>query len=212
MLATAIALSLLATGAQAAGKVDLQKRDVGQLKQQYQARVATTGIARMAHARHAQFMGADANTTLLMRAHREDHGVNNYRYDQAYRGIPVFGENLVVSEDGAGNVRTMFGNLVSGLDHDIASTTPRMTKAQALVAGKRAGLGNTLAAMTTRNEKSDLVIFVDDNGRGHLAYHVDFVADSATGRPSRPNLIIDANSGAVLKQWDNLQHALVGTG
>ena len=136
MLATAITLSLVATGAQAAGKVDLHKRDIAQLKQQYQSTVATRGVANMAHARHAQFMRADASSTLLMRAQRADHGVRNYRYDQTWRGIPIFGEGVVVSEDGAGNVRTMFGNLFSGLDQDIASTTPKMGKAAALVAGK----------------------------------------------------------------------------
>ena len=212
-LAAAIALSLVATGAQAAGKVDLHKQDITQLKQQYQARVAAKGgIAAVASSRHEQFIGADANSRLLMKAKREDHGVRNFRYTQTWRGIPIFGEGVVVSEDGAGNVRTLFGNLISGLDQDVASVTPRLSAASALVAGKRAGLGNSLSGMLTRNEKTELVIFVDGNGRGHLAYHVDFVADSATGRASRPNLLIDANSGRVLKQWDNLQHALVGTG
>jgi vibriolysin len=131
MLATAIALSLVATGAQAAGKVDLHKRDIAQLKQQYQSQVAARGVAKMAHARHAQFMRADGDSTLLMRAQRADYGVRNYRYDQTFRGIPIFGEGVVVSEDGAGNVRTMFGNLYSGLDQDIASTTPRLSKAAA---------------------------------------------------------------------------------
>ncbi|QIL21305.1 M4 family metallopeptidase [Thermomonas sp. HDW16] len=212
-LAAAIALSLVATGAQAAGKVDLQKQNLNQLKQQYNTAVAAKGVAAMAHSRHAQFMGADANSQLLMKVKREDHGVRNYRYTQAYRGIPIFGEGVVVSEDGAGNVRTMFGNMITGLEQDIASTTPRLSKANALVAGKRAGLGNGIGGMLTRNEKSDLVIFVDGNGRGHLAYHVDFFADSATGgAPTRPSIIIDANSGRVLKQWENLQHAQVGTG
>jgi len=212
-LATAIALSLIATGAQAAGKVDLQKRDVTQLKQQYQSQVAARGVANMAHARHAQFMRADGESTLLMRAKRSDHGVSNYRYDQAWRGIPVFGQGVVVSEDGAGNVRTMFGNLISGLDQDIASTTPRLGKAAALVAGKRAGLGNRISGMLTRNEKADLVVFIDDAGRGHLAYAVSFFADGvASEGPIRPIVLVDANSGRVLKQWDNIQHALVGTG
>jgi len=212
-LATAIALSLITTGAQAAGKVDLQKRDVTQLKQQYQSQVAARGVANMAHARHAQFMRADGESTLLMRAKRSDHGVSNYRYDQAWRGIPVFGQGVVVSEDGAGNVRTMFGNLISGLDQDIASTTPRLGKAAALVAGKRAGLGNRISGMLTRNEKADLVVFIDDAGRGHLAYAVSFFADGvASEGPIRPIVLVDANSGRVLKQWDNIQHALVGTG
>ena len=65
--------------------------------------------------------------------------------------------------------------------------------------------------MLTRNEKSELVIYVDDNSHGNLAYYVEFFADSATGgSPTRPSVIIDANSGRVLKQWENLQHALVG--
>ena len=213
-LAAAIALSLVATGAQAAGKVDLQKQNLNQLKQQYNVAVAAKGgAAAMAHARHAQFMGADAESRLLMKAQRADYGVRNYRYNQTFRGIPVFGEGVVVSEDGAGNVRAMFGNLITGLERDIASTSPKLSQAAALVAGKRAGLGNGVSGMLTSNEKSNLVIYIDDAGRGHLAYHVDFFADSATGgNPTRPSVLIDANSGRVLKQWENLQHALVGTG
>lgn len=213
-LAAAITLSLVATGAQAAGKVDLHKQDLNQLKQQYNAAVAAKGaVAPMAHARHAQLIGADANTHLLMKAKREDYGVRNYRYNQSFRGVPIFGEGVVVSEDSAGNVRALFGNKVTGLERDIGSTTPRLSKAAALVAGKRAGLGNRISGMLTSNEKTELVIYVDDGGHGHLAYHVDFFADSATGgAPTRPSVLVDANSGRVLKQWENLQHALVGTG
>ena len=211
-LAAAIALSLLATGAQAAGRTDLHKKDVAQLKQQYQARVAAKGaVAAMAHSRHAQFIGADADSRLLMKAKREDHGVRNYRYNQSWRGIPVYGEGVVVSEDSAGNVRTLFGNLVSGLGQDIASATPHLSRAQGLVAGKRAGLGNSISGMLTQRESADLVVFVDAAGRGHLAYAVTFFADGVE-RPMRPVVIVDANNGRVLKQWDNLQHALVGTG
>ena len=211
MLTAAVALSLVATGAQAAGKNDLHQRNVAQLKQQYNARIASAGIAERAHARHAQFMAADGNTTLLMRSKRQSHGVVNYRYRQAYRGIPVFGEGVVVSEDGAGNVRTMFGNYISGLEQDIATTTPRLSKAQALVAGKRAALGNGISAMLTERETSELTVFIDDAGRGHLAYAVSFYAEGVD-RPTRPIIIVDAASGRVLKQWENLQHALVGTG
>ena len=66
-----------------------------------------------------------------IKAKREDHGVRNYRYAQTFRGIPVFGEDVVVSEDSAGNVRTLFGNLVSGLEQDVVSVTPRLRKGNA---------------------------------------------------------------------------------
>ncbi|MEO6228066.1 MAG: M4 family metallopeptidase [Thermomonas sp.] len=212
VLATAIALSLVATGAQAAGKIDLQQRNIAKLKQQYQSVAATRGVAAMAHTRHEQFIGTDANSRLLMKATSEDHGVRNFRYDQTFRGIPVFGEGIVVSETSAGNIRKLFGNLVSGLEQDIASTTPRITRGTALATGKQGRLGSRISAYRTENEKSELVVFVDDNGRGHLAYAVSFFADGANVPPTRPMILIDANNGRVLKQWENLQHALVGTG
>ncbi len=212
-LAAAIALSLVATGAQAAGKIDLQKQDLGQLKQQYNAAVAAKGgVAAMAHSRHEQFIGADADSRLLMKAKREDHGVRNFRYNQSFRGVPIFGEGVVVSEDGAGNVRKLFGNLITGLERDIPSVLPKLGKGNALAAGKQAWLGNRLSSMRVENEKSDLVIYVDAQGRGHLAYAVSYFADSAVAKPTRPMQLIDANNGRVLKQWENLQHALVGTG
>lgn len=213
LLGTAILLALATSGAQAATRADLHQRNVNQLRQQYQSLTATQGVATMANRRHAQFMRADADSTLLMRAARSDRGVRNYRYDQAWRGIPIFGQGVVVSEDGTGKVRTMFGNLVSGLAADIPSTQPRFGKAAALVAAKRVALGNGLSGMLTRDEKADTVIFIDDAGRGHLAYAVTFFADAvAGGTPTRPVVILDAISGKVIKQWENLQHALVGTG
>ena len=213
LLGTAILLALAASGANAAQRADLHQRNVNQLRQQYQSLTATQGVASMANRRHAQFINAGADSTLLMRAARNDRGVRNYRYDQAWRGIPVFGEGVVVSEDRNGNVRTMFGNLVSGLEADIASTTPKFGKAAALVAGKRLALGNSIAGMLTENESSDLVVFIDDNGRGHLAYAVSFYADAASGNaaPTRPVIIMDAITGKVIKRWENLQHAN-GTG
>jgi pseudolysin/vibriolysin len=213
LLGAAILFALAASGAEAANRVDLHQRNVNQLRQQYQSVTAQKGVAAMANRRHAQFMNAGAQDTLLMRASRQDRGVRNYRYDQAWRGIPIFGQGIAVSEDGAGNVRGLFGNLVSGLDADITSTTPKFGKAAALVAAKRIALGNGLAGMLTRDEKADTVIFIDDAGRGHLAYAVTFFADAlAGGTPTRPVVILDAISGKVIKRWENLQHALVGTG
>ncbi|WP_297222905.1 pre-peptidase C-terminal domain-containing protein [Thermomonas sp.] len=216
VLSAAIALSLAAAGAQAATRADLHQRDLNQARQQYQSFVASHGqtAVRTANRRHAAFMGAGATTNLMMRASRQlNNGVRNYRYDQTWRGIPIFGQNLVVSEDRQGNVRGMFGNLVSGLDQDITNTRPSINAAQALVAGKRAGLGNSIAGMMTRNESSEVVVFIDDAGIGHLAYKVTFFADSqAAGRAHRPVVMIDAHSGAVLKRWDNLQTAQIGTG
>ena len=72
------------------------------------------------HSRHAQFIGANADTRLLMKTERKDNNGRNYRYTQTFRGIPIFAQGLVVSEDSAGNVRAMFGNMISGLEQDLS--------------------------------------------------------------------------------------------
>ena len=79
LLGTAILFALAASGANAAQRADLHQRNVNQLRQQYQSLTATQGVAPMANRRHAQFMRTDANSTLLMRATRQDRGVRNYR-------------------------------------------------------------------------------------------------------------------------------------
>ena len=212
-LVAATSLALFAGGAFAADRVDLHRQDLGKLKQQYKSVVARSGAAAMAHSRHEQLLQLDGESRLLLKQRNSDLGVRNSRYQQTFRGVPVFGESVVVSEDASGNVRALFGRKATGLAADIRSVNPGLSKAQALAAGKRAWLGSSLASRKVRNEKSDLTIWIDDAGKAHLAYVVDFVADSARGGdPTRPMLIIDARNGKVLKQWENLQHVEIGTG
>ena len=208
-LAFATGLALTAGAASAADRIDLHRQDVQQLKAQYKASSAAT----MAHERHAQLLQLDPESRLVLMSRTTDHGVRNTRYQQTFRGIPVFGEQVIVSEDANGNVRTLFGRKVEGLASELPATRAKLDQAQALAIGKRAGMGFRATSLITRNEKSEQMIFIDDNGRAHLAYVVSYFADAAKGgSPTRPFVIVDANSGAVLKQWDNLQHALIGTG
>jgi len=197
----------------AAGRQDMHAANVAQLQARYSSFVATQGVPAMAHSRHEQLIGADADTRLVLMHRNSDHGVTNTRYQQTFRGIPVFGESIVVSEDASGNVRTLFGRQVTGLASEISTAPSRVFKGQALAIAKQAALGNQLGAMVTRNEKSDLMIYVDDAGHAHKAYVVDFFADTRMGgKPTRPFVIVDADSGKVLKKWEGLTTALVGTG
>nr|AGW45543.1 metalloprotease [uncultured bacterium Lac36W] len=206
-LFAATTLALVAGGVSAADRVDLQKLNVGQLKKQ---NAAANSIATMAHERHAQLLGLDSESRLVLKARNADHGVRNTRYQQTFRGVPVFGEQVIVSEDANGNVRALFGRKTEGLASEIGSVQGKLGSSHALAIGKRAGLGNRTLI---ENQKSEKVIFVDDNGRSHLAYFVSYFADSlAGGSPTRPYIIVDANNGKILKQWENLQHALIGTG
>lgn len=213
-LAAATTLALFAGGAAAAGRTDLHGLDVARLNHQYKAAAATLGVAAQARDRHAELLGMDADSQLRQTALLVDKdGTKHYRYQQLYRGLPVFGEGIAVTEGTDGTVRNLFGRKVDGLAAEIPAVAAKLSAGNALALGKSAGLGNRVGFMRTENEKAELSIYVDDNGRAHKAYVVSYFADTAQGgSPTRPFVIIDANSGRILKQWDGLTHALVGTG
>ena len=212
VLAAATALAIVATTASAAERSDLNRADVARIAQA-NASIAKAGLADTAHGRHERALGLDADSKLYLLSRNDSLGVHSTRYQQTFRGLPIFGEQVVVNEDASGNIRTLFGQKVSGLASEIPAGKPRLGPSLALALGKSAGLGNRAGFMRTRDEKATLSIFVDDAGRARKAYVVSYFADTARGgSATRPTVIVDAETGRVLKQWDNLQHALVGTG
>ena len=209
-----LAFALAMASAQAAERVDLHQLNVGQVNKQYHAVAAKLGMPAQANARHAELVGLDADSGLQVLTSATDRdGTKHYRYQQTFRGVPIFGEQVIVSEGKDGNVRSLFGRKVEGLSRELDSVSAKVTKGQALSIAKNATLGSKLMAMRVENEKAEHMIYVDDHGRAHNAHVVSFFADSAKGgSPTRPFVIIDANSGKVLKQWEGLTNALVGTG
>ena len=212
VLASATALAMFATGASAATRSDLHRTDIVTAKRA-NAAIAADGSADMVHTRHARALGLDADSRLFLLDRKSSLGVRNHRYQQTFRGLPIFGEHVIVNEDADGNLRTLFGRKVDGLASEIPAGRPRLNANRALAAGKSAGLGNRVGFMRTRDEKAELMIHIDDAGRARKAYVVSYFADTLRGgSPTRPTVIVDAETGRVLAQWDNLQHALVGTG
>ncbi|MEQ1513362.1 MAG: M4 family metallopeptidase [Lysobacteraceae bacterium] len=214
ILASAITLFLCGTAQSvvAAVRTDLHQQDSTRIAQQNAAAVKT-GMVSMVHTRHEQALGLDADSRLFLLDRENSQGVRNHRYQQTFRGLPIFGEHVVVNEDESGNIRSLFGQKVEGLASEISVGKPRISSNNALTIGKSAGLGNRVGFMRTSAEKSDLMIHIDDNGRARKAYVVSYFADTARGgTPMRPTVIIDAENGRILQQFDNLQHALIGTG
>ena len=207
-----LALALVCGTALAASHVDLHKQDAKQMEAQYKAATARAGVAANAADRHAEMLGMDADSSLKLLGTDTSNGTVR-RYQQTFRGLPVFGEQVIVAEDRNGNVRTLFGQRIDGLAREIPATAAKLDKGQALAIGKQAGLGNRLATLRTENEKSEQMVWVDGNDRAHLVYVVSYFADSSQGgAPTRPFVIVDANTGKVLKQWEGLTHADIGTG
>ncbi len=220
---TPLVVAILAASASAATRSDLHDLNVERVSNAYAAATISIGMQASATERHAEMLNLDRESALRVLATSTDaDGTLHYRYQQTFRGVPIWGEHVVTSDDKNGNLRSLFGRAVGGLANDISTTTARITASTAFANAKRASLGARSGSIQTSNESSEKMIYVDDNDTAHLAYVVSFFADkgigllaarqSASSDPTRPFVIIDALSGGVLKQWDGLTTSLIGTG
>jgi vibriolysin len=213
-LVMATALAFASPTVMSANLVDLQKKDVVALNAQYQAVTKKMGAAAKANDRHAEMLSMNSDSALqTLTADADKDGKRHYRYQQTFRGVPIFGEQVIVSENKDGSVRKMFGRLTDGLENELVMTRAAIPKARALNLAKRAALGNRMVAMRTEREDVRQMIYIDDNNKAHMSYVVSYFADRpGGGAPTRPTVVLDARTGRVLKQWDGLAHALLGTG
>ncbi|MGH8032619.1 MAG: M4 family metallopeptidase [Luteimonas sp.] len=209
-----LALALAAVSAHAATRVDLHQQDIARVNSQYAGASLSVGTPQQAGVRHVEMLAMDAESSLsVLNTSSEADGSRTTRYQQSFRGVPIFGEHVVVAEDANGRVRTLFGVQVNGLGSELATTAPKLSRTQALAIGKRVSIGSGALSMRIEREDSRQMIYIDDDNRAHMAYVVSFFADSISGgSPTRPSVIVDADSGRVLKQWEGLTHALIGTG
>jgi Zn-dependent metalloprotease/PKD repeat protein len=209
---TPIALALAAASAQAATRSDLHDQNVSLLNSQYKLATKATGMPAQAAARHAELLGLESESALkLLDTNTDKDGSTHYRYQQTFRGVPVWGEHVIVSEDAAGNLKNLFGRKVDGLGAELpANAAADVSRGRALGLAKGHALGGKLNAAAIRNEKAEQVVYVGDDKHARLAWVVEFVVDGDA--PSRPFAIIDAHNGKVLESWDGLTTSLVGTG
>jgi pseudolysin/vibriolysin len=134
-------------------------------------------------------------------------GTQTVRMQQTFKGVPVFGRSIAVEQDAQGNSLVANGIVTSDLQVDLASVTPKIDEARAIaLLGKQA---KTLAGAVARpeNAKADLYVYPGDGVPARLVYLTSFF--SGGDHPTRPTAIIDANTGAIIEQWEGLTYAEV---
>lgn len=153
-------------------------------------------------------LGADAALSPQLQA-RTTRGTMKTREQQTFRGVPVYGRNVVVERNSFGDVLGVSGEVSRGIDRDIGSVRPAVSTARA-AALLRAhagvlpfGIGiNGVQDSSIQNTQSDLYVYAEGN-RSRLAYLTSFYVDR-NGAPSRPMAIIDANTGEIIQSWEGL--------
>ena len=130
---------------------------------------------------------------------------NHVRYQIYYKNIPVWGHELILHKKINAD-EYLTGVDVSGVEDDIRETTGKFTAEE---------IETQLLATNTDKilyKNIEKIIYLDSKNKSHLAYHLSLYTNNLIHFVAAPNYIVDANTGEVLKQWDDLTHKKIGQG
>ena len=143
-----------------------------------------------------------------VRRHILRNGKVKVRFAQEYKDVPVFGFGMAATETAMGLLTDVKGQLSKLDDYDI-SVDPSFSAQRALKKGLDKKKTKEARVYNTENKK--FIYMVDDEPV--LVHRVSFVVPAEDGgAPSRPVYFIDAQTGETVYSYENLQHALIGTG
>ncbi len=136
------------------------------------------------------------------------------RYQQQFRGIPVWGHN-VAAINANGQYSDISGTVVTGIEDDLPTAKPSLAPEQAILASRGGESLQALdaeaqtslqAELAAQSANAKLWVYLDHNDTARLVYVTHYVTQRGQ-QPSRPYSIIDANTGKVLQSWDGIAHA-----
>lgn len=136
-----------------------------------------------------------------------------HRSRQYYRGVPVWGDGLVVQTDAAGRVEAVFGAsiAISGLDVDkpraASELFPDAVRSALLADGQELRLAASAARLFRYTRAPELAVYAADGHAPTLAWDADVLYETGA-RPFHARLFIDARSGKLLNSYTYVQDAL----
>ncbi|BAP54940.1 elastase [Thioploca ingrica] len=158
------------------------------------------------------------STIKPVQQHTDNKGIVHKKYLQSFKGIPVWGQNIVTHQKGS-DIFSINGTLVEDIGVDIPVTQAAFDQTEAITKAKTWVTQQDPAILWDyQQEKADLFIYVDESQQAQLVYQVDLLArstDPVTNgikKVTRPQFIIDALTGIILKQWEGLTNNKIGTG
>lgn len=148
------------------------------------------------------------------------------RFQETYAGYDVYGADGIVHipmGDGskaaidsfvtskANDKASMDGTIYQDINVDLANTPSSVFSQQQsqnalshVINDYQHKIGNKVAI---KDQKSKLIVFIDDNNKAHWAYHVSFYVDEVgnSGMPEAPNAIVDAVTFKTYRQWNDIK-------
>lgn len=128
------------------------------------------------------------------------------RYQQYYKGLPVIGGVITMAQNNisakaafAKSAPEVNGHVYDDLQID---TTAKLSKQQALSKVQN----HYLNLKQPQPQSIELQIRFLDRAKPRLVYQISYKLIDNQQQPSQPVFIVDAMSGELLRQWDNIKH------
>jgi len=183
---------------------------VGKLsnKKVYDTRGALAALEDNKHLFH--LLSANDELALLTES-KDDLNISMFKFQQVYKGVPVFGQQLIVHADAKGEVTSINGYFdpqVRGKGIDIHA---KLSASEAIQAAKNdTGLSDV---KHFDKEEAQLYLYEAPDKNHYLVYQVELSTLDNFGEPAYWEVFVDAHDGAVVDKIDNLKHSsAVGTG
>ncbi|MFQ2784814.1 M4 family metallopeptidase [Aeromonas caviae] len=141
-------------------------------------------------------LGAGDGEFRKVRAVTLPNGQQRIRYEQTWQGIPVWGQVLVADQALGGQVNQVSGTMLRKIDADLTGPAVALSASDASRQARSGAKGS--------NEQVKLFVMQDETGQARLVYLVSWLA--ASKEPSRPFVMIDAQTGSELKRWEGINH------
>lgn len=131
------------------------------------------------------------------------------RYQQLYKGIPVIGAQVMITKGTDSGVQPNDNAEVNGhlLDNIELNTKPAISAQQAKEYAKKSYFQFN-SQSNIQQETAELQIRPDHNNQLKLVYLVSFKSVQQDGKPDWLFFVIDAQTGALIKQWNNIKNYL----
>jgi len=143
----------------------------------------------------------------------DDLGYTHYKFQQMYKGIPVYGSEYIVHTNKRKQISSVNGKLRTRIYREAVETDPDISPEQAIEMAKRQlekqiGGEIVLNEPYTKKPESKLVIYPFQK-RHHLVYHVTL--NFHKPQPGNWHVFVDAIDGKVIDKFNAIHHA-AGTG
>lgn len=128
------------------------------------------------------------------------NGAKKHKYIQIYKGVPVFSNHLSNTEINQ-KYFNWHGQYLNKIEKDLPSIKPKLTK--------RDVLDKVLVQMSINEDQisnKQIKLVIKQNRyslKANLIYWISFIHQD-NQKISRPNLMIDANTGTLIKKWNGL--------